>query len=147
MASILDSTNTTVINHVVFWLVFAVWGEVHPQAKALADALRRHVSAEVATSSLSGYALRDAETIRKLVDEAGFQALNIQELIMTRRESASIDTILAYIARSPYAREIAAISEEARQAIGQEVIDALQAYLEGNEFVIPQKSHLVQAQA
>jgi ubiquinone/menaquinone biosynthesis C-methylase UbiE len=126
-------------------LAFAGWGEIHPHAKALADALRRHVSEEVATSSLSGYALSDAEAIRQLVDEAGFHATEIQELVMTRREAASADTILSFIARTPYAREVAAISEEGRQVIGQEVVNALQAYLEGDDFVIPQKIHLVQA--
>lgn len=128
-------------------LAFAVWGNIHPHARAVADALTRHISAEVAASSLSGYALRDADTIRQLVDAAGFHHLNMQELSMTRRDPATTDTVLAYIARSPYAREIAAITEDARQAIGQEVVDALQPYLEGNDFVVPQKVHLVQALA
>ena len=128
-------------------LVFAVWSEEPPYQMALADALRRHVSAEAAVSTLSGYTLRDTDTIRTLLGGAGFQDIKMQELVMTRREPSSADSVLEFVARMPIARDVATVSEEARQAIGQEVSTALQPYLEGDEFVMPVKTHVVQAHA
>ena len=46
----------------------------------------------------------------------------------------------------PYAREVAAVEEDVRQAVGSEVSAALDAYRDGDEVVIPHRSHLVQAQ-
>jgi ubiquinone/menaquinone biosynthesis C-methylase UbiE len=126
-------------------LAFTVWSEVPPEAAALADALTRHVSAEAATSCLAPYALRDAETLRKLVEDAGFRAIEMQELVVMRRMPSSAASIVEGLARAPYARDVAAVHEEARMAIGQEVSAALQAYRDGDDFITPAKSHLVQA--
>ena len=127
-------------------LVFTVWSEVLPYQAALADALRRHVSDASAVSLLAAYTLSDVETIQNLLDAAGFDDIKIQELVITRREPSSADSVLEFVARLPIARDVAAVSEEARIAIGQEVTDALQSYREGDEFVMSVKSHLVQAQ-
>ncbi len=45
----------------------------------------------------------------------------------------------------PFARDVAAVSEDARLAMGEEVSAALQAYRDGDDFVYPFKLHLVQA--
>jgi ubiquinone/menaquinone biosynthesis C-methylase UbiE len=128
-------------------LVFTVWSEVPPYFAALAEALGRHVSAEVEKSCLSPFMFRNAETIRKLVDDAGFRAIEMQEMAFTRRHPASVNRVLEAIAPRPYARDVEAVSEETRMQIGQEVCAALQAYREGDDFVEPVKSHLVQARA
>ena len=126
-------------------LAFTVWSEVSLYFAALAEALRRYVSAEVEKSCLAPFMFRDAKTIRKLLDDAGFHAIKMQEMTFTRRYPASVKRVLEVIAGRPYARDVEAVSEETRMQIGQEVVDALQAYREGDDFVEPVKTHLIQA--
>ncbi|MDH3602596.1 MAG: methyltransferase domain-containing protein [Candidatus Tectomicrobia bacterium] len=128
-------------------LAFTVWGEVSSYNAALADALARHVSAAVAARALAPNAWSDAASIRHLVGEAEFRDIDVQELVLIVRRPSSAESVLAQIARSPYAEDVAAVSEAARLAIGQEVSAALQAYGDGDDCVCPQKTHLVQARA
>jgi ubiquinone/menaquinone biosynthesis C-methylase UbiE len=125
-------------------LAFTVWSE-SPFMAVRADALTRHVSPAVAASSLAPFALRDAATVRQLVDEAGFRAIEMQVLEFMERTPASVEAVLEGMARSPYARDVAAVPEATRLALGQEVCAALQAYRDGDNFVLPCKMHLVQA--
>ncbi len=126
-------------------LVFTVWSAPHPHTAALADALRHHVNAEAATSSLSASAWGDAETIRKFVDEVGFHAVEMEVIESIGRISSSADSVRSWVAyqgsRSAFAREI----ESCRTVIEQKVSAALQVYRDGDEFVMPSKAHLVQA--
>ncbi len=59
----------------------------------------------------------------------------MRETAFTRRHPASANAVLAHTARTAYARDVEAVSEEARQAIGQEVCATLHAYREGDNFV------------
>jgi ubiquinone/menaquinone biosynthesis C-methylase UbiE len=127
-------------------LAFTVFSEVPSYYAALADTLARHVSADAATSCLSRYTLRDAQTLRQMVADAGFGAIEIHILEVRRRMPASAASIVEAMARAPYARDVAAVEEEVRQAIGQEVSAALHAYRDGDDCVIPHRSHLIQAQ-
>jgi hypothetical protein len=79
------------------------------------------------------------------VDAAGFGAIEMHVLEIMRRMPASAASVVEAMARAPYAREVAAV-EAVRQVIGREVSAALQAYRDGDEVVIPHRSHLVQAQ-
>jgi hypothetical protein len=112
---------------------------------ARADALTRHVSPEAARSCLAPLVLRDAATVRQLVDEAGFGAIEMQVLEFIERTPASVEAVLETMARSPYARDVAAVPEATRLALTQEVCAALYAYRDGNSFALPCKIHLVQA--
>jgi ubiquinone/menaquinone biosynthesis C-methylase UbiE len=127
-------------------LAFTVFSEIPVYYAALADALARHVSPGAATSCLSRYTLREATTLRRLVEAAGFGTIEMHVLEVMRRMPASAEAIVEAMARAPYARDVAAVEEAVRQAIGQEVSAALHAYRDGDEVVIPHRSHLVQAQ-
>ena len=127
-------------------LAFTVFSEIPAYYAVLADALARHVSADAAMSCLSRYTLRDATTLRKLVDDAGFGAIAMHVLEVMGRMPASAESVVEAMARAPYAHDVAAVDEAVRQRIGYEVSVALQAYRDGDEVVIPHRSHLVQAQ-
>jgi SAM-dependent methyltransferase len=128
-------------------LAFTVWSEVTPYAAAVSDALARHISAEAAASNQAPFQLRDARTILDLVKGARFREITMQELVVIRPMPASAEGIVADTARTPFAHDVAAASEAARQALGEDVIAALQAYRDGDTLAIPHKSHLVQARA
>jgi ubiquinone/menaquinone biosynthesis C-methylase UbiE len=127
-------------------LAFTVFSEIPAYYAALADALARYISADAATSCLSRYTLREATTLRQLVEDAGFSAIEMRVIEVMRRMPASAASVVEAMARAPYAREVAAVEEDVRQAIGSEVSAALHAYRDGDAVVIPHRSHLVQAQ-
>jgi ubiquinone/menaquinone biosynthesis C-methylase UbiE len=127
-------------------LAVAVFSEIPAYYAALAEALARHASADAATSCLSRYTLRDSTTLRRLVEEAGFGAIEMRIIEVLRRMPASAASVVEGMARAPYAREVAAVEEAVRQAVGQEVSAALQGYRDGDEVEIPHRSHLLQAQ-
>jgi ubiquinone/menaquinone biosynthesis C-methylase UbiE len=127
-------------------LAFTVFSEIPVYYEALADALARYVSADAATSCLSRYTLREATTLQQLVEDAGFGAIEMHVLEVMRRIPASPTSVVEAMARAPYARDVAAVEEAVRQAIGREVSAALHAYRDGDAVVIPHRSHLVQAQ-
>jgi hypothetical protein len=81
------------------------------------------------------------------VEAAGFRDVVMQELVVLRPMPASAEGIVADTARSAFARDVAAASEAARQALGQEVSAALRGYRDGDKLTIPHKSHLVRARA
>ena len=126
-------------------LAFTVWSEVPPYSEALSEALARHISAEAAASNHSPFLMRDAQTIRNVLEGAGFRDIEMQELVVMRPMPASAEGIIADTARTAFARDVAEASEAARQALGEEVSVALQSYRDGDKFIIPHKSHLVQA--
>jgi hypothetical protein len=80
------------------------------------------------------------------VEDAGFGAIEMCILEVMRRMPGSAASVVEAMARAPYAREVAAVEEDIRQVIGQEVSAVLHAYRAGDEVVIPHRSHLVQAQ-
>jgi len=127
-------------------LACTVFSEIPAYYAALAGALARHVSADAATSCLSRYTLRDAATLRQLIEDAGFGAIEMHVLEVMRPMPASPASVVEDMARAPYARDVAAVEEAARQAVGREVSAALYAYRDGDAVVIPHRSHLVQAQ-
>jgi ubiquinone/menaquinone biosynthesis C-methylase UbiE len=128
-------------------LAFTVWSEVTAYGAALSEALARHISAAAAASNQSMFQLRDARTVRDLVEAAGFRDVVMQELIVLRPMPASAEGIVADTARTAFARDVAAASEAARQALGREVSAALRGYRDGDKLTIPHKSHLVRARA
>ena len=126
--------------------VFTVWSAAPPMPVAIADSIRTHIGEDVAKAVLSPFSFRDVPTIRKLLQDAGFQSIAVQELTITRRLPATEKTAMDIIERSPYAGDVAAAGDTERDAIVREVFDAMQPYKQGSEFVEPMSNHLVQVQ-
>jgi SAM-dependent methyltransferase len=128
-------------------LAFSVWSDANPLTAAAADAVRRHINDEAAAGLLSPYALADARIVRKLVDEAGFHAIEMLGIESPIRWPATAHGMAEFMtvtaARSPFTRELT----EAHAVLVEEVMAALQRYREGDAFVMTAHSHLVQARA
>jgi ubiquinone/menaquinone biosynthesis C-methylase UbiE len=127
-------------------LAFTVFSDVPVYYAVLADALTRYVSADAARSCLSRYTLQDAQMLRQLVENAGFGAVEMHVLEVMRRMPGSPASVVEAMVRAPYARDVEAVEEGIRHAIGQAVSRALHGYRDGNDIVISHRSHLVQAQ-
>ncbi len=127
-------------------LAFTVWSGPWPWTVAAIDALGRHVNEEAKVDWLSPYSWADAESIREVVDQAGFQSIEMDIIVSTMRWPSSAEEVEDFLevsaTRSQYVREITA----ARKAIVQEIRAALEPYRENDEVVMSIRSHLVQAQ-
>ncbi len=128
-------------------LAFTVWSQPHTISAALADAVGRYVNDEARTSILLPFAWSDPKVMRELVDEAGLQAIQMEIIESPMRWPSAEDEISDYVAvnaaRTPFTSEIT----EARTVIIEEIRSALELHLEGDDFVMPTRSHLVQARA
>ncbi len=126
-------------------LAFTVWSAPNRPHAALADALRHHVNEKAATSCLSPFAWRDTGTISDLVNSAGFisveMSIIVGKMTMPSSENAVAEFIEFIASRSPFSLEIQA----AAGIIKQEMVDALQRYREGQDYVMPTATHLIQA--
>jgi ubiquinone/menaquinone biosynthesis C-methylase UbiE len=128
-------------------LVFTAWSEPFPLNAALAGALKRHVNAETATSCLAPFAwgALGRDPIRELVHDAGFRDIEMEVIVSTICMPAAADAVIEQMkfvgSRSPFVGEI----EAAIGVLEREVSAALQTYREGDDFVMPATSHLVQA--
>ena len=126
---------------------FTVWSAEVPYLVAMANSIRRHISDEVAKSCLAPFSYRDGAIIRKVLKDAGFQSIDMQEVEFTRRLPATEGAVMELVARSAFARDVEAASEDARQAIAREVCEAMQPYRQGDEFVEPLRNHLARVRA
>jgi ubiquinone/menaquinone biosynthesis C-methylase UbiE len=102
-------------------LICTVWSRPHRANAALADALRHHISAEAAASSLAPFAWTDADLVRQAVVDAGFQAIEMAVIESQSRMPASAESVRSYIesmaVRLPFAEEIAAVHKALEQAV------------------------------
>jgi hypothetical protein len=79
------------------------------------------------------------------VDAAGFCAIEMQVLEFIERAPRSAEAVFERTAGSSHSPDMTTINEDARRALGQEVCAALQAYRDGDNFVIPCQNRLVYA--
>lgn len=126
-------------------LAFTVWSAEPALNVAIADAIRRHISDEWADICLSLFSFRDEGVIRKLVDDAGFQSIEMREIEIIRRLPATPSAILDLAMRSHFSGGMNAVNEETRQTIAREACEALADFRDGDEFAIPMKNFLVRA--
>jgi ubiquinone/menaquinone biosynthesis C-methylase UbiE len=129
-------------------LAFTVWSEAYPIVAETMHAVRRHVGNDAAADILVAYSWTDADHIRTLVAEAGFHSIGMQRIESRMQWPASLDDVAEFLVHaaarspnSPYASALIA----AHAVMVEEVYGALQPYLEGDDFVMPGRSHLVQA--
>jgi ubiquinone/menaquinone biosynthesis C-methylase UbiE len=101
-------------------LAFTVWSAEPALNVAIADAIRRHISDEWADIYLSPFSFRDGNVIHQLVEDAGFQANEMQEIEFIRRLPATASAILELAARSHFSGAMDAASEVTRQTIAGE---------------------------
>ena len=126
-------------------LAFTVWSAEPTINVAIASAIRRHIGDEWADLCLSPFSFRDDGVIRKLVDDAGFQAIELREIEFIRRLPATATAILELMMHSHFSGGMKATSEETRQTIARETCEALADFRDGDDFANPIKNFLVQA--
>ena len=119
-------------------VALSVWRSWGPYNIALGDALEKHVSSETATKYRGlRLGVPDAEELQRLLVEAGFRGVQIIPSALTIRLPSVETFVLGHVAGMPFAGAVAALSDEARAALGREVKMALQTYAEDDGVAVP----------
>jgi ubiquinone/menaquinone biosynthesis C-methylase UbiE len=128
-----------------------VWRALAHQAFHLAvfAALDRHLwdgqDVPSRRSFVHPFSLGDAEELRGLVNDAGFRDIDIRVSTVPIRLAATDTALLGYLSALPIGSEMAAMTEQTRTAVLQEVRSALHPFVDETGFVIPAASHVVLA--
>ena len=130
-------------------LAFTVWSAISetPYATALANALARHLSAEAGSIARAPHALHDAVELHDLVSSAGFRNVTVRPTIKTTKLPLPAEFVSGHLAALPIAQEIAQLPGERRNALVQEMTEALIAYVDHGQLVLPAGVHVVTADA
>ena len=128
-------------------VIVTVWSSVPPLGTAIADALTRYVSPEVAKSSLAPFAFNEPEVMRKLFVESGFLDIQMEKLTVNRSLGPAEESIPLEMASAPYANYIEKLDMATRTAMVKEIGEALENYRADDGLAIPQETHLIRATA
>lgn len=122
--------------------LFSVWKSASPYNIAAGDVLERHAGTEIARKYRASRVVPDAESLRRMLVEAGFRAVEIRPQTKVIRLPAIEDFVVNHLSSSPVGGTIAAMSGEQRARFGQEVRAALQPYAEGEGVAIPDEINI-----
>ena len=128
-------------------MILTVWSAIPGLAAAQSAALAKYVSAQAAKSSLAPYSFRDHDDIKGLMVEAGFQAIQMETLVVERQMGPAEESIPRGISATPFANDVAKLDRAARDALYREIGEALQKYRVHDGFAVPQPTHLIRATA
>ena len=128
-------------------VALAVWQSLDrsPCNLATAEALERHISAEVARGLHAPFQLGSREELRSLIASAGFVDVTVEADAIVRRMLPAGESIPGHLASTPVGPEIVALDERTREAIVLEVSEALAPYRDDEGLAIPQGTHIALA--
>lgn len=129
------------------WLALCVWRTVDhsPCNLACMDALKRHVGEDVAEKLRAPFELGDDDRLRDLISEAGFSDVAIRQADVTRRMLEPALSVPGHLASTPVGPDLAALDDRTRQALIDDIADALAPYVSDGGLAVPQGTHLVLA--
>jgi hypothetical protein len=119
--------------------------ERQPFFVALVDTLESHLGTEVAALQRAAFTLGDAEALRGLVTAAGFHTPHIRLVVKLMRYPSLPEYMPGFLAATPMAGAIAALTDARRTALFQELQMALRPYVDDTGLAAPMECHVVVA--
>lgn len=128
-------------------LGICVWRAIEhsPYMKASVDALVPYVGEKSASRLHAPFALGDADTLRRLIEGAGFAESTFHEADVTRRMLPPEEAIPGHIASTPVGPDFAALDDAARAAVIADITQAVAPYRVPEGMAIPQGAYIVLA--
>lgn len=125
-------------------VAICVWRTIEhsPCHLAIAGALRRHVSEEVARRFQSPFSFGDRADLKALMIGAGFYDVEIRVEVVTRRLLPPEESIPGLLASTPVGPEIVALDELTRDAIVHDVATELSEYRDEDGLTVPQPTYI-----
>jgi len=126
-------------------VALTVWNGMADFMVPIAGALSRHVGENAAVKSKAPFVYNGAELL-PMISDIGFFSVSIDNLTINRTIRATSSAIRDVILGLPIASSVEEKGEVVVKAIIQETLDGLSRFLVGSDFVVPQHTHLIQAQ-
>jgi hypothetical protein len=116
-----------------------------PYIRLLADALERHIGSEAATGMRAPCGFGDAEALRTLLIETGFEKVCLSIVILTVRHLSLATFIPGQLAATPLAGAVAALDAAAQSALLDDIITTFQPYTDDEGLAVPLEAHVAMA--
>ena len=117
--------------------------EHNPLMARQIEPLTRYLGDEAASVQRAVCSLGDADELRHLHADAGFQDIDIQVVSLTIQHNDAATFIPGLMASLPFAEAIAALDESNQNALFNDVIEGLSPYIDGQRLAIPHVAHVV----
>ncbi|WP_370401254.1 class I SAM-dependent methyltransferase [Sulfitobacter sp. JB4-11] len=127
-------------------LVISIWAGASPFFTAMAEALARHVSADVAALSLAPFAYQAQTEVPPLLSAAGFGPVSVQTIAIDRVIEEPETDIPKEIFGNPVGPSVKEKGEETLARIVGEIRAACVGFEREGSLVIPQSAYLITAQ-
>ncbi len=111
-------------------------GPTPPFFESLRDVLSAHAGPEASGFVDAVFALHEPAELRKLLDEAGFTAIETEYRKVSLRLPAPTHFLWQYVTASPLAAIASRLDEAARITIEREVVDRAQSFTDGDTLVV-----------
>jgi hypothetical protein len=100
------------------------------------DAIRHHVSPEVAGFLAAVFSLHDAAELEHLLDDAGFQDVSVDARTKSLPLPPPADFLWQYAASTPLAAAVGALDEAGRAALEHAVVEHWERLADGEPLVL-----------
>jgi SAM-dependent methyltransferase len=129
-------------------LALSVWRalERHPFFVALVQALEASLGSGAAASLRAAFTLADREELRSLVSAAGFRNVHVRLDVKISRYPSLEEFVPGYMAATPMASAVAAMTGEERTRMVREVIQSLRDYMDDGGLAAPMECYVVTAE-
>jgi SAM-dependent methyltransferase len=127
-------------------LFLTCWRAISPLFQAVSNSLAKRVSEKAAKLALDPFSFRDGDAIAFLLTGAGFRISEASSLVVYRPLTPARSAIRQEILASPYESDLLEKGEATIDAVVADVDSELGSYRQGETLLIPQESHLFQAE-
>jgi len=110
-------------------LVASLPGPIPPPLEAMADALARHVSGESASFVRAVFLLHDADELRELAVDAGFDRVDVRSGTLPLELPPPGTFLWQYVNSTPLGAELADLDEERRATLEEEFADRCRRFV------------------
>ena len=128
-------------------LGLCVWRGIEhsPCHSAILAALTDHAGADIAQKIKAPFSFGSPDGVRSALSDVGFTDVSIHVEDVIRRLLPAAESIPGLLASTPVGPEVANLPEQTRDAIVEQVAEALAEYREGDGFKVPQSTHIATA--
>lgn len=127
-------------------LALSVWRSLSysPFNRFLADVLERHIGPEAA-GMRAPCSFGDAEALRTVLTETGFNDVHISIVSLTLRHASPATYIRGQLEALPFASTIAALDTDAQAALLDDLLTTFQPYTDDGGLAVPMEAHVAMA--
>lgn len=126
-------------------LVLTCWSAIPPFFSTVAGILDRHLGQAAAKTAIDPFVWNDAELMRGLLVDAGFDGSAPSSLPVVRTMSAAPEAMLEEILATPNEPALLAAGDATLNSIVTEILEGLAHFRNGETLTMPQQAHLFDA--